>query len=55
MVASEMSKAGETISSEQLYKIILKVWREEKMPEELLESIIVPIYKKRRHRRMQQL
>lgn len=46
MVVSEMLKGGGKICSERLHKIILKVWKEEKMPEEWLESIIVPIYKK---------
>jgi len=34
----------------RIYKLVRQIWEEERIPEEWKETIIAPIYKKRRYR-----
>ena len=41
-----MLKAGGDVLHQHVYEIILKIWRNETLPDEWNESIVCPIYKK---------
>ena len=45
-ILAELIKAGGSIIRREIYKLIISIWKKERMPEEWKESIIVPIYKK---------
>ena len=42
----ELFKAGGGTTCGEIHKLITSVWKNEKLPEEWKESIIVPIHKK---------
>jgi len=45
-IPAELIKAGGRTICLQIHKLITSIWKNEKLPEEWKESIIVPIYKK---------
>jgi hypothetical protein len=45
-IAAEMIKAGGSTICSELHKLINCIWNKEELPEQWMESIIVPIYKK---------
>ena len=45
-IAAEMLKACGDVLHQHVYEIILKIWRNEILPDEWNESIVCPIYKK---------
>lgn len=45
-ITAEMLKYGGVALLKAIHKLILKVWEEEKMPEEWKKGLIIPIYKK---------
>ena len=45
-IVAELLKAGSDVIAEVLYKIIFRIWTEERMPQEWHEGIICPIHKK---------
>lgn len=46
MIPVELIKNGGPILEEYLYRLIVKIWRTEKIPVEWQEAVIVPIHKK---------
>ena len=45
-IPAELIKAGDRTICFEIHKLIISIWKKEKLPEEWKESIIVPIYKK---------
>ena len=45
-ILAELIKAGGRIISLEIHKLIISIWKKEKLPKEWKESIIVPIHKK---------
>ena len=45
-IPPELIKAGCRTICLEIYKLIISIWKKEKLPEEWKESIIVPIHKK---------
>jgi len=45
-IPAEMIKAGGRTICLEIHKLIISIWKKEKLPEEWKESIIVPIHKK---------
>ena len=45
-IPAELIKAGGSTIRLEIYKLIISIWNEERMPEEWKKSIVVPIYKK---------
>jgi len=45
-IPAELIKAGGRTIYLEIYKLIISIWKKEKLPEEWKESIIVPIHKK---------
>jgi hypothetical protein len=46
-IPAELIKAGGRIIQSEIHKLIISIWNKEELPEQLKESIIMPIYKKR--------
>jgi hypothetical protein len=42
---AELIKAGGRIIRSEIHKLIISIWNKEELPEEWMESVIVPIYK----------
>ena len=45
-IPAELIKAGGRTIYLEIHKLIISIWKKEKLPEEWKESIIVPIHKK---------
>ena len=45
-IPAELIKAGGRTICLEIHKLIISIWKKEKLPEEWKESIIVPIHKK---------
>ena len=45
-IPAELIKAGGRAIYFEIHKLIISIWKKEKLPEEWKESIIVPIHKK---------
>ena len=45
-IQTELIKAGDRTIYLEIHKLIISIWKKEKLPEEWKESIIVPIHKK---------
>ena len=45
-IPAELIKAGGGTTCGEIHKLIISIWKKEKLPEEWKESIIVPIHKK---------
>ena len=45
-ISAELIKAGGRTIYLKIHKLIISIWKKEKLPEEWKESIIVPIHKK---------
>jgi len=45
-IPAELTKAGGGTICEEIHELNTSIWKEEKLPEEWKESIIVPIHKK---------
>jgi len=45
-IPAELIKVGGRATRSEINKLIISIWNKEELPEELKESIIVPVYKK---------
>ena len=45
-IPAELIKAGDGTICLEIHKLIISIWKKEKLPEEWKDSIIVPIHKK---------
>jgi len=45
-IPAELTKAGGRTICLEIHKLIISIWKKEKLPEKWKESIIVPIHKK---------
>ena len=45
-IPAELIKAGGRTICLEIHKLIISIWKKEKLPEELRESVIKPIHKK---------